>query len=123
MCVLLDSDWAQTKQAAPFMPHCSDVLPVGRVQWFKGSECSNGKDNAAWYRFDARHSAGPVLHAWRGHGQDQAPRLTVICEQCRRAYQPQRSTARFCSTRCKQRAYRHRLSVTPNVTQTLSPDC
>jgi len=28
--LLLDSDWAQTKQAVPFLPHCSDLLPIGR---------------------------------------------------------------------------------------------
>ena len=118
--LLLDSDWAQTKQAAPFMPHCSDVLPVGRVQWIKDSEFSNGKDNAAWYRFDAWHSAGPVLHTWRGRGQDQAPRLSVICQQCG-GLCAAAIDARFCSPACKQQAYRKRLSVTASVTQTPSP--
>jgi len=43
-------------------------------------------------------------------------RRTRICEQCRKPYQPQRSTSRFCSPACKQQAYRNRLCVTPSVT-------
>lgn len=119
--LLLDSDWAQTKQAVPFLPHCSDLLPIGRVGWFKESKHGNGKDNAAWYRFDVRHRAGPVLHPWRGRGKDQAPLLTVICQHCRKAYEPQRSTARFCSDVCRQRAHRQRLGVTVSVTDAPSP--
>jgi hypothetical protein len=34
-----------------------------------------------------------------------------ICQQCHKPYQPQRSSARFCSPACKQQAYRHRLRV------------
>jgi hypothetical protein len=120
--LLLDSDWAQTKQSAPFLPSCSDIVAIGRVKWIEGSK-HTGKDNAAWYRFDARHKAGPVFHG-RGHSIDNVNpiRRAGICEQCRKAYQPQRSTARFCSPACKQQAYRKRLSVTPSVTPTPS-DC
>jgi hypothetical protein len=38
------------------------------------------------------------------------------CEQCRKPYQPQRSSSLFCSQACKQQAYRKRLSVTHSVT-------
>ncbi|TAI63924.1 hypothetical protein [Bradyrhizobium sp. Leo170] len=58
--LLLESDWAQTKQAAPFMVSCSDIVAIGRVKWIEGSP-HTGKDNYAWYRFDARHSSGPVI--------------------------------------------------------------
>ena len=61
--LLLDSDWASTRQAAPFLPCCSDIVAIGRVKWIEGSK-HTGKDNHAWYRFDARHSGGPVFH-WR----------------------------------------------------------
>ncbi|TXG96254.1 MAG: hypothetical protein E6R08_09785 [Nevskiaceae bacterium] len=57
--LLFDSDWAYTVQARPFLPQCSDIVAVGRVKWFGGT---GGKDNASWYRFDARHSAGPRFH-------------------------------------------------------------
>ena len=42
--LLLDADWAHTKQSAPFLTHCSDIVPVGRVKWIEGSKHS-GKDN------------------------------------------------------------------------------
>ena len=118
--LLLDSDWAQTKQAAPFLPSCSDIVAIGRVKWIEGSaHC--GKDNACWYKFDSRHTAGPVFH-WRDQGTDQGSIRTLkrrICEQCGKAYEQwQRSSARFCSPACKQQAYRRRLSVTPSVTHT-----
>jgi hypothetical protein len=110
--LLLDADWAHTKQAAPFLPHCTDIVAVGRVKWIEGSK-HTGKDNCAWHRFDIRHKAGPVFH---GRGAVTPSRLTRICAHCRKAYEPQRSSSRFCSRACKQCAYRNRLSVTPAVT-------
>jgi hypothetical protein len=116
--LLLDADWKQTRQAAPYLPHCSDIVAIGRVKWIEGSK-HTGKDNACWYKFDSRHTAGPVFH-WRDQGTDQASLRTWkrrICEQCGKAYgQWQRSSSRFCSPACKQQAYRKRLIVTPSVT-------
>jgi len=57
--LLLETDWASTKQAAPFMPSCSNIVSVGRLRWIEGTTMS-GKQNFAWYRFDARHMAGPI---------------------------------------------------------------
>lgn len=58
--LLFDADWAHTKQAAYYLPHCSDIWPIGRVKWIPGSK-HTGKDNACWYRFDDRlHST--VFH-------------------------------------------------------------
>jgi hypothetical protein len=111
--LLLESDWAQTKQAASFMPVCSDIVAIGRVKWIEGSK-HTGKDNYAWYRFDAGHTSGPVFH-WRDHG-DTIPALRRACEQCGRAYAPHRSSSRFCSGACRTRACRQRLSVTSGVT-------
>jgi hypothetical protein len=70
--LLLECDWASTKQAVPFMPHCSDIVAIGRVKWIEGSK-HTGKDNFAWYRFDIRHSSGPVFH-WR----DQRETLPLL---------------------------------------------
>ena len=39
-----------------------------------------------------------------------------ICEQCGKPYEPQRSSSRFCSPACRQRAHHKRLSVTLSVT-------
>jgi hypothetical protein len=60
--LLLETDLASTKQAAPFMPSCSDIVSVGRLRWIEGTIMS-GKQNFAWYRFDARHSVAEVLCA------------------------------------------------------------
>src|SRR5262249_4185034 len=59
--LLLELDWASTRQAAPFMPSCSDIVAIGRVKWIEGSK-HTGKDNYGWFRFDARHASGPVFH-------------------------------------------------------------
>ena len=59
--LLLESDWAQTKQASPFMAACTDIVAIGRVKWIEGSK-HTGKDNFGWLRFDVRHTAGPVFH-------------------------------------------------------------
>ena len=119
--LLIDYDWSATKQAAPYMPHCSDIVILPRLKWFEDSK-DTGKDNHAWYRFDARHSGGPVLH--NNRGQDKVmPSLRVkVCEQCRRLYEPQRTSSQFCSQACKQRAYRKRLSVTSSVTPAPAPN-
>jgi len=118
--LLLDADWKQTRQAAPFLPHCSDIVAIGRVKWIEGSKFT-GKDNACWYKFDSRHTAGPVFH-WRDQGEVIPSRRTRICEQCGKRYEQwQRSSSRFCSPACKQQAYRKRLIVTPSVTPTSGP--
>lgn len=114
--LLIDYDWSATKQAAEYMPHCSDIVILPRLRWFEGSK-NSGKDNHAWYRFDSRHSGGPVLHNNRGHSEGLPSRRTRVCEQCRKPYEPQRSSSRFCSGRCRQHAHRKRLlSVTASVT-------
>ena len=118
--LLLEFNWAATEQAAPFMHHCSDIVILPRLKWIEGSK-DTAKDDHAWYRFDSKHSYGPVLH--NNRGQDEViTGLIRACEQCRKAYEPQRSSSRFCSPACKQQAYRTRLSVTPSVTASPSPD-
>jgi hypothetical protein len=114
--LLLDADWAHTKQAVPFLPHTSHIVAVGRQKWIEGSRYT-GKDNCAWYRFDIKHTAGPVFH---GRGGDTVTpiRRSAICEQCRTVYEPQRSSSRFCSGTCRLHAHRmKRLSVTLSVTR------
>ena len=50
--LLFDADWMHTMQSIPYMPWCEKIVSVGRVKWIEGST-SVGKDNAAWYLFDA----------------------------------------------------------------------
>jgi hypothetical protein len=106
--LLLETDWASTKQAAPFMPSCSDIVSIGRLRWIEGTTMS-GKQNFAWYHFDHCHLAGPIFHA---HGLVTAASRIRLCAQCGRPYRPQRSDSKVCSDACRQRAYRERLSVT-----------
>jgi hypothetical protein len=106
--LLLETDWASTKQAAPFMPSCSDIVSIGRLRWIEGTTMS-GKQNFAWYRFDTRHRAGPIFHA---HGSVPVSSRASLCGQCGAPYRPLRSSSRFCSDTCRQRAHRSALSVT-----------
>ena len=119
--LLLDADWKQTRQAAPFLPHCSDIVAIGRVKWIEGSK-HTGKDNACWYLFNSHHTAGPVFHC-RDQGEAIPSRRTRVCEQCGKRYERwQRSSSRFCSPACKQSAWRKRLSVTSSVTPAPAPN-
>jgi hypothetical protein len=59
--LLLDWDWAANRQAAPYLPACSDIVPIGRLKWIAGSR-DTGKANYAWYRFEGQHVTGPRLH-------------------------------------------------------------
>ena len=36
-CWLLEYDWTATKQALPFLPHCSNIVMVGRLRWIESS--------------------------------------------------------------------------------------
>lgn len=110
--LLIDQDWACTKQAVRYLACCTDILPIGRQIWIPGTD-TPGFDNAAWYRFDGRHEAGPIFHPFRAV---PAASRTALCSACGRAYHPQRLSSRFCSDTCRQRAHRSRLSVTVSVT-------
>jgi len=48
--MLIDADWAFTKQAIPYMEFCERFVAVGRVKWVPDSPHA-GKDNCAWYLF------------------------------------------------------------------------
>lgn len=89
--LLIDYDWSATKQAAEYLAHCSDIVVLARLKWFDGSK-HTGKDNHAWYRFDARHSSGPAFH-WRGRSKTIASRRPRVCEQCCKSYEPERTRA------------------------------
>lgn len=50
--LLFDADWMHTKQSALYMSYCVKIVSVGRVKWIEDSK-GVGKDNCAWYLFDA----------------------------------------------------------------------
>jgi hypothetical protein len=112
--LLIPHDWSANKGSALYLPHCSNIVAVGRVKWMPGSECSGGYENSSWYRFDANHKSGPVFHG-RDLGE-VIPTRRKVCAQCGRAFVPVRSTAQFCSGACRTRACRERVSVTLTVT-------
>lgn len=51
--LLFDADWMHTRQSKPYMTWCRKIVSVGRVKWIPDSAMT-GKDNCAWYLFDAR---------------------------------------------------------------------
>ena len=108
--LLLESDWAHTKQASPFMSCCSDIVSVGRLRWIAGTTMSS-KENFAWYRFDSCHLAGPIFHPLSSESVSSQAKAR-LCAQCGKPYRPHRSDSKVCSSACRQRAYRERLSVT-----------
>ncbi len=70
---LFDTGWKASARAAPFGRLCSDIVPVGRLKWFAGSE-HDSTDDCAWYRFAADHRGGTLWHwrqAKRSEGQGQ----------------------------------------------------
>jgi hypothetical protein len=117
--LLLEMDWSSTKQAAPFLRACSDIVAIGRVKWIPESKFT-GKDNFAWFRFDARHPSGPVFH-WRDRPDVMRPRAGT-CVQCGATHQPRRSDSRFCSNACRQSAYRERVKRNTTVTPAVGLD-
>ena len=60
--LLLELDWAATKQAIPYLDACRDIVIIGRLRWIAGTK-HTGKENYGWYRFDVRHKGGPIFHA------------------------------------------------------------
>lgn len=58
---LLPWDFAANDYFAGLSASCSEVVPIGRVSWMGNGQ--PGKDNAAWYRFDARNRFATVIHA------------------------------------------------------------
>jgi len=63
--LLIDLDWVANLQAVPYLPRCSDVVIIGRVKWIPDSEFT-GKENYAWYHFDADHRGPTRIYNHRG---------------------------------------------------------
>lgn len=59
--LLLEADFQHNLRFNEFQPHCSDVVPIGRVKWEQDSD-NEGKTNYAWYRFHIQHRRGPLTH-------------------------------------------------------------
>jgi hypothetical protein len=59
--LLLPADMMHNVRMGPHMRRCVMVVSVGRVKWF-GNQA--GKENSAWYLFDAIHT-GPTTFVGR----------------------------------------------------------
>jgi len=111
-------------QRVPACEGCGTAFPPGTRSdaKFCGDECrkrvrrvtDRGRDNV---RDNADLTSQVPTPDYRGHGPretaasetDLSVTVTPLkCESCRRDFQPARKDARFCSTACKQRAYRSR---------------
>jgi hypothetical protein len=106
--LLLESDWAYTKQAGPFMPCCSDIVSVGRLRWIAGTTMSS-KEN---FRLVPIRYLPPrrsdLPSAWFGVGVVAGETVYTM----RQTISTTSFNSKVCSSACRQRAYRERLSVT-----------
>jgi hypothetical protein len=68
--LLIDLDWVANLQAVPFLPHCSDIVIIGRVKWIKNTP-HTGKENYAWFRFDGGYDGPTRIHNHRGLLREQ----------------------------------------------------
>ena len=55
--LLFDSNWTNSKRAAPYMKNLKKIVPVGRLQWMKNTKYS-AKDDVSWYLFEKSWHAG-----------------------------------------------------------------
>jgi hypothetical protein len=60
--LLLPLDFMANERFAPFLATCTDVIPIGRVQWVKDEKNDSSTENFAWYHFKQGHCAGPKIH-------------------------------------------------------------
>lgn len=60
---LLPWDFAANEYFNRIADQCSDIFPIGRVSWMQNGKL--GKDNAAWFRFDAGNRHPTIVTARR----------------------------------------------------------
>lgn len=63
--LLFDAGWAYTQQSRDLIKRCSKIVAIGRVKWIEDS-AGSGKDDAAWYLFDAKHEGPTEFHGRTG---------------------------------------------------------
>jgi hypothetical protein len=103
--VLVPLDRISNRYMKPFMPHCTDIVSAGRNKTLQDG--GQGYDEFAWLRFERAHTSGGAIYHSR-YAVFLLRMATRACASCGRAFQPQRTTARFCSATCRQRAHRER---------------
>jgi hypothetical protein len=63
--LLIDMNWANTKQAGPYLRVCHKIIVIGRVKWIPDSPHS-GKEDAGWFLFTKDECVGPRFYGRRG---------------------------------------------------------
>ncbi len=48
--LLIDMNWANTRQAAPYLKRCRKIVVIGRVKWIEDSK-HQGKEDCGWFLF------------------------------------------------------------------------
>jgi hypothetical protein len=80
------------------LPYATDIVAIGRFKRIEGSK-HTGKRELRLVSILSRCGRTDLSP------EGATPELRFrLCEHCRKAYQPQRSSSRFCSERCRQRA-------------------
>jgi hypothetical protein len=60
--LLFDADWIHTVQSSELVrTRLRKIVSIGRVKWIEDS-AGSGKDNAAWYLFDAIKTGPTEFH-------------------------------------------------------------
>jgi hypothetical protein len=49
--LLIDADWAHTRQSIPYLPRLRTIVATGRHRWIPGTKFTS-KDNACWHLFN-----------------------------------------------------------------------
>jgi len=70
--VLLDANWANTRQAQPYLAMCHKIVATGRHKWIPGTKMA-GKDDASWFLFNQMFDAQTTFYPRTGrHTQREA---------------------------------------------------
>jgi hypothetical protein len=90
---------------------------------FTGEKASQSQVHA-WFVFDRNYYGKAEINAVSIHRPTERMPWSsgAVCQQCRKPYQPQRTSSRFCSPTCRQRAHYRRLSVRISVRTGSAPN-
>ncbi|MET4483150.1 hypothetical protein [Bradyrhizobium sp. F1.13.3] len=99
--LLIAHDFVTSLKATPYLKYCPDIVVIPRMKWFPGSK-SGAMDSFSWFKFDPAYRLGTTVV----HHRDASLTSVSTCQCCGRPFEPVRSSARFCSDRCRQRAHR-----------------
>src|SRR5262249_44229130 len=93
-------------------PQCESCKPKGRVFWNPQScqQCGRPVHNGLNRRRYLRTFCSSFCRQQFAvrEARERRRRATQVCPTCGEVFEPPRADAKFCSSRCRQRAYRRR---------------